>query len=224
MKEYQAALTFWDEYFQKQKAEKLQGATLGCTYLEEKLKELKDAHKILDFGCGAGWASIYLKQIGCKEVTGVDQAMCAINIANKTAMVNDLKDGITFIQGDDIYFEAVETNTFDGIFSSNTFDVIPMDVTTKILAQMQRVCMPNAKILIMLNPYLTQELNDTIKMEQISEDCYTKNGILRCVNRTKDEWITLFERYFTVESYEEFELEDEPKGFGRRMFGLRNKK
>jgi cyclopropane fatty-acyl-phospholipid synthase-like methyltransferase len=224
MKEYQAALTFWNDFFKKEKPEKLHGASLGCTYLEDKLKELVDVHRVLDFGCGTGWASLYLKQIGCEDVTGVDQAANAIDIATETARINGFTDGVTFIKGDDTYFDNVKCNVYDGFFSSNTFDVIPTEVTTRILTQVKRICMPNARILIMINPYLTQELNEKIKMEQISQDSFTKNGILRCVNRTKDEWVNIFEQYFTLETYDEFECDDEPKGYGRRMFGLRNKK
>lgn len=223
MKEYQAALTFWNDYFKNEKSEILQGISVGCTYLENKLKELVCVHKVLDFGCGTGWASLYLKQIGCKDVTGVDQAANAIDIATETAKINGFTDGITFIKGNETFFDDVKSNIYDGFFSSNTFDVIPTEITNNILNQVNRICMPDAKILIMLNPYLTQELNEKIKMEQITQDSYTKNGILRCVNRTKEEWITLLEQYFIIETYDEFECEDEPKGFGRRMFGLRNK-
>lgn len=224
MKEYKEALTFWNNYFKEEKPEKLQNTTIGCTYLEAKLKELATAHKILDFGCGTGWASLYLKQIGCEDITGVDQAINAIDTATQTAIISGVTDGITFIKGDESYFDNVKNNTYDGFFSSNTLDVIPMDVTSTILTQVNRVCKPNAMIFIMLNPYLTPELNDKIKMEQISQDSYTRDGILRCVNRTKEEWTTLFENYFIMETYDDFEFNDEPKGFGRRMFGLRNKK
>lgn len=223
MKEYEAALTFWNDYFKEEKPEKTQGLSFGCTYLEDKLKELLCAHKVLDFGCGSGWATIYLKRIGCEDVTGVDQAANAIDIATETAKMNGLTEGITFIKGDEKYLENVEDNVYDGFFSSNTLDVIPTEVATRILTQVNRICKPDARILVMLNPYLTPELNEKIKMEQISPDSYTRDGILRCVNKTKDEWIALFEQYFTLETYDEFECDNEPKGLGRRMFGLRNK-
>lgn len=223
MKEYQAALTFWNDFFKEDKPEKLQEATVGCAYLEAKLKELASAHRVLDFGCGTGWASLYLKQIGCEDITGVDQAINAIDTATQTAIMNGFTDGITFIQGDERYLDNVKNDTYDGFFSSNTLDVIPADITAKILTQVNRICKPNAMIFIMLNPYLTIELKEKIKMEQLSQDSYTKNGILRCVNLTKEEWMTLFENYFIMETYDEFERDDEPKGYGRRMFGLRNK-
>jgi SAM-dependent methyltransferase len=224
MKEYQAALAFWNDFFKDKKPEDLQGISLGCTCLEDKLKELTCVHKVLDFGCGTGWASLYLKQIGCEDVTGVDQAANAIDIAAETAKMNGFTDGMTFIKGDETFFDNIESNVYEGFFSSNTFDVIPTEVTTKIFTQVKRICRPNARIFIMLNPYLTPELNEKIKMEQISQDSYTKNGVLRCVNRTKEEWVTLFEHYFIVETYDEFEFEDEPKGLSRRIFGLRNNK
>lgn len=224
MKEYQAALTFWNNFFKEEKPEKLQEATVGCTFLEAKLKELASAHKVLDFGCGTGWASLYLKQIGCEDITGVDQAINAIDTAAEAAIINGFTEGITFIKSDESYFDNIKNNTYDGFFSSNTLDVIPMAVTSKILTQVHRICKPDAMIFIMLNPYLTLELNEKIKMEQISQDSYTKDGILRCVNRSKAEWVTLFENYFMMETYDEFECDNEPKGYGRRMFGLRNKK
>jgi SAM-dependent methyltransferase len=224
MKEYEAALTFWNDYFKEKKPEDLQEISLGCAFLEDKLRELARVHKVIDFGCGSGWASLYLKQIGCEDVTGVDQAANAIDIAAETAKINGITDGITFMKGDQTFLDNIESSVYEGFFSSNTFDVIPTEVTTKIFTQVNRICKPNARIFIMLNPYLTPELNEKIKMEQISQDSYTKNGVLRCVNRTKDEWITLFEHYFIVETYDEFEFEDEPKGLSRRIFGLRNNK
>lgn len=224
MKEYQAALTFWNDHFKEEKPELLPDKPVGCTYLEGKLKEFLGAHKVLDFGCGSGWASLYLKQIGCKDVTGIDQAENAIKVAAETAKLNGFTEGITFIHGDDTYLINFDGETYDGFFSSNTLDVIPTEVTAMILSQVKRICMPDARILIMLNPYLTKELNEKINMEQITQDSYTKNGILRCVNRTKEEWSTFFEQFFIIETYDEFECDDEPKGLGRRLFGLRNSK
>lgn len=226
MKEYEAALTFWNNYFTEQKAEKLEEASIGfgCAFLEEKLKELATLHHVLDFGCGTGWASLYLKQMGCNQVTGIDQAANAIQIAQETAELSELTEGLSFINSDENYLMNLEDNTYDGFFTSNTIDVIPTQISLTILKQVQRICKPDAKIYIMINPYLTEELNNKIQMKQIENNCYTKDGVLRCVNMTKDEWIHLLSDYFVLEQYDEFECDDEPKGLGRRMFSLRNRK
>lgn len=47
----------------------------------------------------------------------------------------------------------------------------------------------------MLNLYLTQGVNDKLKMEQFTSDYYGKNAILRCVNKTSDEWKQIYQSF-----------------------------
>ena len=222
MNEYQAALTYWDEVFKTHDVEKLEGAFLGCEVLENKLKELALLHKILDFGCGTGWASLFLAQVGCASVVGVDQSNNAINIASDNAKLNNLSSQLQFICADEHYFDSVYDNTFKGFFSSNTLDVIPFDFAEKILLQVKRVCSSTAKIFIMINPYLTEEIKERNELQQISSDSYARDGVLRCVNKTNDEWINILEKYFTLVSYDEFKFDEEPLGYKRRLFILKN--
>lgn len=76
----------------------------------------RPCHRILDFGCGPGWASVMLAQMGC-DVTGMDIAPGAVDIANQRAdlaLNPGQRERCTFrnFTGDtipfpDAYFDAV---------------------------------------------------------------------------------------------------------------------
>lgn len=222
MKEYKNALNFWNNFFVDKPVEKVADYTVGAKTLEDNLIKLAECGKILDFGCGAGWASMSLALLNA-EVLGVDQAPNSIEYAEKIKKASEIGDNLSFSVCDESFFKECKKGEFDGCFSSNVLDVVTDKVAIKILKGIKKAVKKQGKILIMLNPYLSAELLDKTGMQKIAENMYGKDGNLRCLNRRQNEWIELFEQYFTVCGYREFIFEDENKNYQRRLFWLENK-
>ncbi len=90
MKDNQALTGFWDKAFtlsEEQQAEVREQAEGDWKELapSEKLfraaSSLGQKKKVLDYGCGDGWASVIAAKSGCTNVTAVDAAPGAVRAA-----------------------------------------------------------------------------------------------------------------------------------------------
>lgn len=219
---YKGALAFWDKWYGDEKPERSDDTSLGCPVLEEKLDEIAAEGIVLDYGCGSGWASVCLAQKGA-NVTGVDQSTTAIKAANEYAVIYELEDKIRFKRSDESCLNEFEDGHFGGMFSSNTLDVIPRENAESILKAVHRVLKHGADIVIMLNPYADEDFRAKRNMIALGEDQYTMNGVLRCVNKTREDWIEFTKPWFEFVSYEDFRFDGEPQDLNRRLFVFRNR-
>ncbi|MBO4824358.1 MAG: class I SAM-dependent methyltransferase [Lachnospiraceae bacterium] len=97
---YNNTLKFWNQVFEMSEEEKklfLKELNPETDWKElapsEKLREIVTEHlsgckKVLDYGCGEGWAGIALNKSGCKDVTCVDVVENAILLAEFLASVD----------------------------------------------------------------------------------------------------------------------------------------
>ena len=97
---------------------------------------LKDFNNVLDDGCGSGRYSLALKQLGVKEVIGIDVSQNSIDFANS---MNIFDEDVSFLKASvlDIPFED---NKFDFVFSNG---VLHHTINTlKGLEEIYRVMKP----------------------------------------------------------------------------------
>ena len=97
---YNNTLKFWNQVFEMSEEEKeqfLKERNPETDWKElapsEKLREIDTEHlsgckKVLDYGCGEGWAGIALNKSGCKDVTCVDVNTRAVALAKENAKLN----------------------------------------------------------------------------------------------------------------------------------------
>ena len=89
---YLEALKFWNQAFdldeeaKEQYRKELNPENYKELASSEKLanvlvEELAGKKRVLDYGCGEGWAGILLNKSGCKDVTSVDVVENAIKLA-----------------------------------------------------------------------------------------------------------------------------------------------
>jgi SAM-dependent methyltransferase len=97
------------------------------------------ATRALDFGCGTGRSTRFLRQHGFR-VTGVDIADDMLQIARATDPAGDYR----LVPGDDLSGLAGEA--FDLILSAFTFDNIPADDKTRIFADLGGLLAPQGVI------------------------------------------------------------------------------
>lgn len=98
--------------------------------------------------------------------------------------------------------EATVDQAFDGIILSNIIDnLLPQD-TIIVLTETRRILKPGGKVLVKLNPYLTdnQIMGWNIKIIE-------KNFLddrLYLWNQSTEEWTELLEKYFSILNTKKF--------------------
>jgi len=95
--------------------------------------------KALDFGCGTGRSTRFLRKLGF-AVTGVDISEEMLRSARATDPAGDYR----LVPGDD--FHALVAGTFDLVLSAFTFDNIPAATKPRIFADLANLLAPNGAI------------------------------------------------------------------------------
>ncbi|MDD4104166.1 MAG: class I SAM-dependent methyltransferase, partial [Bacilli bacterium] len=99
---------------------------------------------------------------------------------------------IKFVQGDENYLKSLPDSSFDGIFCSNFLDVVPASISEVVIKEMLRIIKPKGFILLKFNFVLNPELIEKLHMVEIEKNTYTMNGVVRAMNRSTEEWVSLF--------------------------------
>ena len=177
-------------------------------------------NKVLDYGCGSGWASIISAKSGANDVTSVDPAPKAIEALNFYRDLFGVSDKINAITIDKDWLKQEEDNKYDGLVSSNVLDVIPFDLTKEIIKEFARITKKDALVIIGLNFYLDEEKAKARGMNLENDELYV-NGVLRLLNKKDEEWIDLFSEYFNLEKLEYFAWAGEEKETRRLFYFVR---
>jgi SAM-dependent methyltransferase len=227
----QALLAFWDQAFAIPEGAKEADRKEGPGSWEElapseKLLRavcaLDNRKKVLDFGCGNGWAAIAAAKSGCPEVTAADPAPNAVDAAAFYAELFGVRERIRPICGGSDWLKTVPAETFDGLICSNVLDVVPPETAEALLRELERVLVPGARAVVGLNYYLSPEAAAEKGVELAEGRSLYQDGVLRLVSRTDEEWAALFAPRFTVESLEHFAWPGESEE-RRRLFRLRRR-
>jgi len=230
-KDYEAAKSFWNAAFAMDDTARKEAETsvdFECGWKElapsEKLfhaaQSLGQCEKVLDYGCGRGWAAIIAAKSGCADVTAVEVSANAAEAAEFHAGLFDVGNHVSVHHVSDEWLEEVPAETFDGIFCSNVLDVIPGAVAEGILANFVRAAQKGASVVIGMNYYMVPKDDPEKKMKVKNGTHVYLNDVLRLVCRTDEEWTDTFSRYFVVEKLEHFAWPGEATE-RRRLFYLR---
>ena len=233
-KKYNDSLKFWNSAFdmddkaKEEYAEKINPETDWRNLASsDKLADiiinnLSDKKRVLDYGCGEGWAGIILKKSGCEEVTCVDAAENAVKLASFFRDIFKISEGFTAQCVSTDWIEKSPEVVFDGLFCCNVIDVVPEEAAENIIKNIARITTDDAVILIGMNYYIEPVSCPEKNIEVRNKNELYVNGVLRMVSRTDDEWKKIFERYFNIDSVEYYAWpgEEEEK---RRVFCLSRK-
>lgn len=190
--------------------------------LYDAVASLKDCKKVLDYGCGNGWASIVLANLGCKNIVSVDLGENIIETVNFYSKLYGVSDNITAKVIKPCWLKRIKEASFDGLVCSNVLDVIPLETSKEILDNFARVLKPGAKAIIGFNYYISKEYAKERGIE-LKEDRYLiLDGVLRLTCLSDSEWISIFEKDFVVEKLDHFRWPGEELE-KRRLFILRRK-
>ena len=230
-KDNQTLISFWDKAFtlsEEQQTEARKQAAENWKELAPSEKLFKAAcslgqkKKVLDYGCGDGWASIIAAKSGCRDVTAVDAAPGAVQAVRLYADIYGVEEHVHAVCGSADWLQSIASDTFYGLICSNVLDVIPSETAETILRESARIVTRDACVVIGLNYYLSQEAAAARGMELTDGNRLYIDGVLRLVSRTDEEWTQIFSPWYTAQRLEHFAWPGEDKET-RRLFWLRKK-
>ena len=216
MDTYNKALEFWNQAFElndEDRKELLKEIDTENGWKEiassAKLRDVIIVHlsgcsKVLDYGCGEGWAGIILDKSGCRDVTSVDVAENAVEMAKIMSAAYKVSDSFKAECVSTDWLGTVEEGSYDGIFCGNVIDVLPADVSKEIIKNLSRIAAKDAKVIIAMNYYKELKSDPEKKMEVKNGNEVYLDGVLRLVLRTDEEWAEVLSEFFTVEKIDHF--------------------
>lgn len=233
-KDYEEAKQFWNTAFSLNEEEKKEAEgnvdkenAIEQLAPSEKLyhavKSLGEKKKVLDYGCGKGWAALIAAKSGCTDVTAVDVSEKAVEAVKHYVKVYGVEDYVWTQHIFEEWLAQVPSDTYDGIVCSNVLDVIPEEVAEHIIENFARIAKEDALVIIGMNYYMEPKDNPDKKMTVKDGKRVYVDGILRLVPRTDEAWIESFKKYFVLEKLEHFAWPGENEE-RRRLFYLRRKK
>lgn len=185
------------------------------------VESLKDKKKVLDYGCGTGWAAIAAAKYGCKNVLGVEVVENAVKSTKLLVKAFQAEEQVEVQHISDTWLSEAKEDCFDGIVCSNVIDVLPDEVAFSIIENLAKVATKDGSIIIGMNaPARSLESNPEQGLEVKNGNYLYVNGVLRMVSRTDEEWAEIFSKYFNVEKIEHFAWPQETEE-RRRIFYLR---
>lgn len=186
------------------------------------VKELGTCSKVLDYGCGTGWAACTAAEAGCNDVLAVDLGENIIEYTKFHAERFGLQEKVKTLVVDSSWIKSAPSCTFDGLVCSNVLDVLPLETSMDIIKEIARITKSGATIIIGLNFYLSKEMAEARNMQLVDDMYLFVNDVLRLTSLSDDEWKNLFAPYFKVMKLDYFAWEGEPKE-SRRLFILKKK-
>lgn len=224
MKDYDSTIQFWDNIFKDIKpANNIKSAKLPED-IEQALAWLcSDCESVLDYGCGSGTMLLRCAVLynNCRCL-GIDISQQAVELAGKDAIINGLDERVSFECGGIEKLADIADDSFDAAILSNIIDnVFPEDADI-ILHHIHRILRPNGKLLLKLNPYLTQEQIAEWGLTELSPDFYLENDDLYLRNLKNEQWEELFSNLFSIHEYREIHFKEH--GQTNRLYLLTNEK
>ena len=222
-------ICFWNSVFASDDEELYDMPAEGWRELAPRQKlfdaaaEQKKKKKILDYGCGSGWAGIIAAKSRCLDVTAADAAEEALRSTKQYASICGVDQIIHTVKAGKDWLESIPDRAFDGLFCSNVLDVIPEETSISLIKEFARIVTDDANVIIGMNYYMSEQEAADKGLELIDHKCLYIDGILRMVSRTDEEWIKIFSPYFTLTGLDHFAWDGE-KTERRRLFHLKKSK
>lgn len=232
-KDYDALMDFWNKAFvmtEEERQEEIKTidpendwkAMAPSEKLLKAASSLGVKNRVLDYGCGSGWAGIAAAKSGCRNVLCVDVAPSGAEMARFYSRLFRTQENVECHAVTTDWISGEPDEYYDGFICSNVLDVIPAEEAENIVCNASRIVTDDAEVIIGLNYYMVPkdnpERNTTVKY---GNHVYI-DGILRMVSLTDSQWTDIFEKYFKVVDLDHFSWPGE-KSETRRLFRLKKK-
>ncbi|HHT53428.1 MAG TPA: methyltransferase domain-containing protein, partial [Clostridiales bacterium] len=124
----------------------------------------------------------------------------AIKAAGETQKLSGI-EGFTFTAGGAEELQAIADSAFDGVILSNIIDNLLPEDAIVVLAETRRILKSGGKVLVKLNPFLTDNQIKEWNIKIIEKN-FLDDG-LYLWNQSTEEWTELLENYFSILEYKE---------------------
>lgn len=201
MTTYNRIAEYWDKVFSKIDIDPITSKSIGHDDLDKALDWLcQNSNSILDFGCGNGSLLFKCYLRGTKIHRGIDISEEGIKVARKIQKESK-KENFIFAVGGVESLESIANISFEGVILSNVIDnLIPSDAF-RVLEEVKRILKVDGKVLMKLNPFLTDEQIKEWDIKIIEKNLLDDG--LYLWNQTTEEWTELLEDYFSIVKYED---------------------
>ena len=99
----------------------------------------------------------------------------------------------------------MEPMSFDGVILSNVLDVMPKDISTTVIDDLERVLPPGGYWFIKMNPYYSKEELERFEYKNAGNNIYEKDHIMILRQAITNYWKEKFARFGKEIIYLEFE-------------------
>ena len=223
-KKYNESLEFWDSALKSEEAEfadvnpESDWRELGSSSLLEILDHMECLDNVLDYGCGSGWADVFLAKKGSKNIHAVDVSENGVETAKLYAKSMKTNEQIKFEHVSTEWLSMQAAEGYDHAICINVVDVVPDEVSQSIIEGLANVVKAGGTVMIGMNPCFDADYGvskEGIKWEGNYLIC---DGILRVNNHTDEEWIAIINKFFELEKIEYYRMDMEKEGTKRRLF------
>lgn len=195
-KTYENLLNFWNQTFSFDSPYKVESKWCTEEPFNSLIKQgLLNAKSVLDYGSESGWGLFELYFTSpFEEGLGIDLSENGVKVGNESAKLSKLDDKIKFKQGD---FSLIKNKKFDFISMINVLDVVPDEVTNELIINLAQTLNKDKYAFVGINHIFTEDEIQRLNFEMNGHYIY-KDGILRCNQKTIDEWKSLFSPFFDI--------------------------
>lgn len=206
MNKYDKSLEMWNQYFLTEDILAPIKKETGNETFDRGLKWLvSNAKSVLDFGCGSGTALFLCNNYGTKTHMGIDLSSQAIK--NAVEKSRNMEDGnFQFICGGVEKLKDVQDEFADAVILSNIIDNLYPEDAISVLEEIRRILKKGGKLLVKLNPYITDEQIEEYGIKKIGDNLLDDGMILW--NNTNEMWISIFQKKYSIIRYEEIIYEE----------------
>ena len=226
---FHSLVSFWNKVFALTEEKKNQEIhpddwkkSAPSAKLYDAAASLGRCKKVLDYGCGSGWAGIIAAKNGWDDVLCVDVHESGRDQAAYHASIYNVSAQVKAEAVDETWLSKQPDGIYDGLICSNVLDVIPTEIAEGIIREAARVVTADASVIFSLNYYMTPEKAASRNYDLREGNMVFIDGTLRLVTRTDEEWQAMFEKYFTVTKLDHFAWPNEETET-RRLFYLKKK-
>lgn len=204
---YEKAIREWNKIFAAKSGDLPSKPKTGVEEFDAGLEWLSTgSDRILDFGCGDGTLLFMCALLGTQFHVGIDLSKKAIDKANLRK--EKFNFGVfDFINGGVEELMAIRDASMDGMILSNILDnLFPQDVQI-VVRETHRLLKVNGKVLVKLNPYITEKQIEDWQIKIIQEDLLDDGFIL--FNKNTSTWHDILTRHFSINTYKEIFYEEQ---------------
>ena len=206
MNKYDKCIELWDDIFSKEESVLPKKKETGNVEFDKGLAWLTDnTLSVLDFGCGNGTVLFLCNNYGTHTHIGIDLSSQAIKSAiEKSKMVEN--GDFQFLCGGIDVLKRIQDESMDSAILSNIIDNLYPDDAISVLEEIKRILKKNGKLLVKLNPFISDEQIEEYGIRTISGNLLDDGKILW--NNTNEDWEDILGARFSISKYVEIYYEE----------------